>query len=155
MESTTKNPPSQKQRCCQDANDNSDGENDPAAHDLIEDHSGSVGRPNCEAEGHSWKRHRHAPWSTAATALTDEAAGGCLNLSQKPLDGGFAVTFGETQEVFGRGIFCIQPHGPRHAYFIMFLPDVVQPPPIPSTSELPPEKSSCSDGAGSQNQSGS
>lgn len=83
MESTTKNPPTRKRRRRQDANDNGDGENDPAVHDLIEDHSASVNRPNCEAAEHPRKRHRHAPRSSTATgsnpSLTDEAAGGCSN----------------------------------------------------------------------------
>ncbi|ODM19086.1 hypothetical protein SI65_05703 [Aspergillus cristatus] len=64
-----------------------------------------------------------------------------LCLSQRPQDSSFASTDG-AQEVFGRGILCIQPHGPRNAYIITFLPDVVPPASTPSTSEMPSEKSS-------------
>jgi hypothetical protein len=50
-----------------------------------------------------------------------------------PLEAPSGVDFctepGEAQEIFGCGIICIQPHGPRHAYFLTFLLDVVDRPP--------------------------
>lgn len=73
----------------------------------------------------------------STSALTDDATQGCLSLPQRPPDSGFALTPSEAQEVFGRGILRIQPHGPRHAYFMTFLPYVVQPAPMPLTPEMP------------------
>ncbi|KAJ1708868.1 hypothetical protein NYO67_8956 [Aspergillus flavus] len=56
----------------------------------------------------------------------------------------------QAQEVFGRGILRIQPHGPRNAYIITFLPDVVEAAPKSSASELC-EESSSSTGRGPTN----
>lgn len=76
------------------------------------------------------------------SASTDDIVGKCSGQSQPPLDGGLAVAVGETQEIFGRGILRIQTHGPRHAYFMTFLPEVTHCPPMPSPSQMPPEQSS-------------
>lgn len=53
-----------------------------------------------------------------------------------------AVTLGETQEIFGRGILRIQTHGPRRAYFMTFLPEVSHRPSMISPSKMPPDQSS-------------
>jgi hypothetical protein len=57
------------------------------------------------------------------SALTKDIVGKYASQSQIPSDGGLAVTLGETQEIFGRGVLRIHTHGPRHAYFMTFLPE--------------------------------
>lgn len=66
----------------------------------------------------------------------------CPNQSQTPSGSGLAVSLDQTQEIFGRGVLRIETHGPRHAYFMTFLPEVSPPPSMPSPSEMPPEQSS-------------
>jgi hypothetical protein len=56
--------------------------------------------------------------------------------------GGLAASLDQTQEIFGRGVLRVQAHGPRHAYFMTFLPEVSHRPSMPSPSEMPPEQSS-------------
>lgn len=70
--------------------------------------------------------------------------------SQRRPDGNFRPASSEAQEVFGRGILRIQPHGPRNAYIITFLPDVVEAAHRSSASELC-EESSSSTGRGPTN----
>ncbi|OJD23148.1 hypothetical protein ACJ73_05500 [Blastomyces percursus] len=69
--------------------------------------------------------------------------------SQRPPVGNFWPA-SEAQEVFGRGILRIQPHGHRNAYIFTFLPDVVEAAPKSSASELC-EESSTSTGRGPTN----
>jgi hypothetical protein len=77
----------------------------------------------------------------ATSSSTNNITGKCTGQAPNPLDGGFAVALGETQEIFGRGVLRIQSHGPRHAYFMTFLPEVTDPPSMISPSEMRPDQS--------------
>ncbi|GIJ84993.1 hypothetical protein Asppvi_003848 [Aspergillus pseudoviridinutans] len=59
--------------------------------------------------------------SVSARCLSD----GCIAAHEDPSGVDFLTSPGEAQEIFGRGIIRIQPHGQRHAYFLTFLPDAV------------------------------
>ncbi|THC89787.1 hypothetical protein EYZ11_010750 [Aspergillus tanneri] len=131
---TTQTNITRKPRRLQGADDHGDN-NDAAVHELCYDRPVSSSRSNNEVEGNLRKKH-------TPSSLMDDAAGACPQSPQKSPDSRFAVTPTEAKEVFGRGVLRIQPYGPRHAYFITFLPDVVQPPSKPSPSELPLEKPS-------------
>ncbi len=54
---------------------------------------------------------------------------GSMDISQHPSGVGLPSSPGEAREIFGRGIIRIQPHGPRRAYFLTFVPDAVDHPP--------------------------
>lgn len=54
---------------------------------------------------------------------------GSMGVSQHPSGVGLPTSPEEAQEIFGRSIIRIQPHGPRHAYFLTFVPDTVDRPP--------------------------
>ena len=87
----------------------------------------------------------------STSSMADDATREHLSPSQRPQDASFAFNSDVAQEVFGRGILRIQPHGPRNAYIITFLPDVIPPASMPSTSEMPSEKSSDSSDLGPEN----
>ncbi|KAA8646864.1 uncharacterized protein ATNIH1004_005539 [Aspergillus tanneri] len=142
---TTQTNITRKPRRLQGADDHGDN-NDAAVHELCYDRPVSSSRSNNEVEGNLRKKH-------TPSSLMDDAAGACPQSPQKSPDSRFAVTPTEAKEVFGRGVLRIQPYGPRHAYFITFLPDVVQPPSKPSPSELPLEKPSRSGNRNSREQS--
>ncbi|TQB67483.1 hypothetical protein MPDQ_005489 [Monascus purpureus] len=83
--------------------------------------------------------------------LTKHATGKCANTFQN-LSNSDKTTADEAQEIFGRGILRIQPHGHRCTYSFTFLPEAVYselPSPPPRVS---PEHSTCSDSR-SQSQS--
>jgi hypothetical protein len=76
-------------------------------------------------------------------SVSPSHAEGCIGASQATSGAGFFTGPGEAQEIFGRGIIRIQPHGPRrrHAYFLTFLLDVVDHPlscSPPGLSSVPP-----------------
>jgi hypothetical protein len=76
-------------------------------------------------------------------SVSPSHAEGCIGASQATSGAGFFTGPGEAQEIFGRAIIRIQPHGPRrrHAYFLTFLPDVVDRPlscSPPGLSSVPP-----------------
>ncbi|KAE8155577.1 hypothetical protein BDV40DRAFT_283433 [Aspergillus tamarii] len=84
-------------------------------------------------------------------ALTKRAAEKCANTFQN-LSNSDKTTANEAQEIFGRGILRIQPHGRRCTYSFTFLPESVyseRPSPPP---RLSPEHSTCFDSR-SQSQS--
>lgn len=149
---TTRKSPPRTLRGRQDSYNNRNGESDPAAGELIEDHSTSICRPNCEPKECQAKTCSHPPEAKTTaggtSALADDATRSRLSPPERLPDSSFPSISGEAQEVFGRGILRIQPHGPRNAYVITFLPDVIQPASMLSTSEMPFEKSSNSSGSG-------
>lgn len=84
-------------------------------------------------------------------ALTKYATRKCANTFQN-LSNSDKTTANEAQEIFGRGVLRIQPHGHRRTYSFTFLPEAVYselPSPPPRVS---PEHSTCSDSR-SQSQS--
>ncbi|KAE8372394.1 hypothetical protein BDV26DRAFT_297917 [Aspergillus bertholletiae] len=142
---TTKNTSCRKPYICESSNKNYESEGYPTL----------TSRPIGESNGRLAKRCGHLPrvetTAGCTSVLADDTTGEHSNSLQRPLDGSFLSTTGEAQEVFGRGILRIQPHGPRSAYVITFLPDVVQPASMPSTSELSCEKPSHSTSSGRAN----
>ncbi|TQB67601.1 hypothetical protein MPDQ_005173 [Monascus purpureus] len=113
-------------------------------------------KPIGESNERLSKRCGHLPQieTTAGctSALANDTTREHSNSLQRPPDGSFPSTAGEAQEIFGRGILRIQPHGPRNAYVITFLPDVVQPASMPSTSDMSWEKPPHSTSRGRANQ---
>lgn len=89
-------------------------------------------------------RPRKRPTKTIENTTTSasDIVGKCTNQSQSPLDSGFAVSLGEIQEIFGRGVLRIQSHGPRHAYFMTFLPEAPHQLSMPTPPKMPPDQSS-------------
>ncbi|GLA78953.1 hypothetical protein AtubIFM55763_001118 [Aspergillus tubingensis] len=92
-----------------------------------------------KARGRPRTRPKRAIENTSAS--TNDIVGTCTSLSQALLNGGLAVTLGETQEIFGRGILRIQTHGPRHAYFMTFLPEAPDRASMISPFKMPPDSS--------------
>ncbi|KAE8344887.1 hypothetical protein BDV24DRAFT_171386 [Aspergillus arachidicola] len=86
-------------------------------------------KPIDESNERLAKRCVHLPRVETTAGCTSALADGTtreqLNSLQRPPDGSFLSTAGEAQETFGRGILRFQPHGPRNAYVITFLPDVM------------------------------
>lgn len=151
---TTKEPAPRMVRGCQDSKKNHNSESSPAASGLVADSSTSVCRPNGEPKECPAKTRRYPPrvktTAGSTSSMANDATREHLCLSQRPQDSSFVFTDG-AQEVFGRRILRIQPHGTRNAYIITFLPDVIPPSATLSTSEMPSEKSSDSSDHGSEN----
>lgn len=104
-----------------------------------EEYAPFSGGSSSKARGRPRKRAKRAVEDTSSS--TNDVTGKCISQSSNPLDGGFAVTLGKTQEIFGRGVLRIQSHGLRHAYFMTFLPEVTDPPSMVSPSEMHPDLS--------------
>jgi hypothetical protein len=92
------------------------------------------GGSSSKTRGRLWKRPKRAMENILVS--TNEQ-------SLNPSVGGSAVTLGKTQEIFGRGILRIQAYGPRHVYFMSFLPEEPHQPSMLSTFE-DQEEHSCS-----------
>ncbi|KAB8227924.1 uncharacterized protein BDW43DRAFT_234683 [Aspergillus alliaceus] len=141
MASATKDPPIQVRRHVQqDGSGDNNTNSSTAAPDFNNDRSCSeIERPR--------KRCKHAvrPRKAAETdsTSTNHAIRETKNSFRNSSGSGFG-TPDEAQEVFGRGILRIQPHGPRHTYFITFLPDNVYH--LPPRPDMPPRQSSCPEG---------
>ncbi|BDD59387.1 hypothetical protein MAP00_004597 [Monascus purpureus] len=131
---------------CENSTDDWDSENGQVADGLIKGYPKLTSRPIHEPNERLAKRCRHLPVVETAAGCTSALAGDAtrehLGPPQRLPDGSFPPTSSEAQEVFGRGILRIQPHGHRNVYVITFLPDVVQPASMSSTSEISCEKSS-------------
>lgn len=93
-----------------------------------------------QTRGHLRKRPKRAVETISSS--TNGIARKCTSQVPNSLDGGFAVALGQTQEIFGRGVLRIQSHGPRHAYFMTFLPEVTDRPSMVSPSEMSPDQPS-------------
>jgi hypothetical protein len=112
--------------------------NDPNKKHLLARESDAKG------EERPQKRHRRDLRSKATArnrSGSPSHAEGCIGASQATSGAGLFTGSGEAQEIFGRGIIRIQPHGPQHAYFLTFLPDVVDRPlscSPPGLSSVPP-----------------
>lgn len=105
--------------------DSSNLNHDRATRALTREDSPFSGGSNSKTRGRPRKRAKRAIENTAST--NDQ--------SPNPSVGGLDVTLGKTQEIFGRGILRIQAHGPRHVYFMSFLPEEHHQPSMPSTFE--------------------
>lgn len=103
-------------------------------------YSPSSGVSSPQAKGRPRKRPKRAMEATSSS--TSDITGKCTSQALNPLDGGFTVALGKTQEIFGRAVLRIQTHGPRHAYFMTFLPEVTDRPPMISPSEMSPDQPS-------------
>lgn len=68
-----------------------------------------------------------------------------MGVSQHPSGVGFPTSPGEAQEIFGRGVIRLQPHGPRHAYLLTFLPDDVDRPPCHAQPRSTPDRPWCAE----------
>lgn len=104
------------------------------------------------AEGGERPQKRHRRNITSKTAQNTSVSARCHSKDSiatlgAPSGVDFLTGPGEAQEIFGRGIIRIQPHGPRHAYFLTFLPDVVDRPLSHSPPGLSPVPPSCTERA--------
>lgn len=135
--------------------DNCEFENGQAADDLVKGCSTLTSRLNCEQDKclATTRRYPSGFGTTAESTLVlgDDATREHLGPPQRQPDCSLSSFSGEAQEVFGRGILRIQPHGPRNAYIITFLQDIAQPASTPSTSEKSYEKPFSSSGRGPEN----
>ncbi|KAJ5161363.1 hypothetical protein N7492_006755 [Penicillium capsulatum] len=107
---------------------------------VTREYSPFSGGSRPKARGRPRKRPKRTLENTTTSA--SDIIGKCTNQSQSPLDSGFAVGLGETQEIFGRGVLRIQSHGPRHAYFMTFLPEAPHQSSLPTPPKMPPYQSS-------------
>lgn len=138
--STETNPPTRARRCSHwGGGDSGNLNNGRRRRASTREYSPLLGGPSPKASGRPRKRPKRALENTSA--LTNDIVGKCTGQSQTPLEGGLAVTLGKTLEIFGRGALRIQAHGPRHVYFMSFLPEVPHRPSMPSPSEMPPGQS--------------
>jgi len=108
-----------------------DSEEDTPTGSFTKSHSLLAREASAEGKEHPPKRRRRNLRSKDTAKNTSVSAsshaGGCIGAFQAPsVD--FPTSPGEMQEIFGRGIIRIQPHGPRHVYFLTFLPDAVDRP---------------------------
>jgi hypothetical protein len=139
--STKTNPPTRARRYSDwGGSDCGNLKNDRPTLAVTGEYSPSSGGSNPRARGRPRKRPKRVIENISAS--TNDIVRKCNGQSQTPLDGGLAVTLGETQEIFGRGVLRIQSHGPRHAYFMTFLPEVTDRPSMVSTSEMSPDQPS-------------
>ncbi|KAH2142986.1 hypothetical protein KXV68_006358 [Aspergillus fumigatus] len=104
------------------------------------------------AEGGERPQKRHRRNITSKTAQNTSVSARCHSKDSiatlgAPSGVDFLTGPGEAQEIFSRGIIRIQPHGPRHAYFLTFLPDVVDRPLSHSPPGLSPVPPSCTERA--------
>lgn len=101
--------------------------NNLTTHDSARDRSSVSRSGHEEGREHPRKRCRHTPQSKRPACnnqkLAGQSAGRLTGVSQQSPNLGSVTGPNETKEVFGRGILRIQSHGPRHAYFMTFLPD--------------------------------
>lgn len=127
---TTDSPPSRIPYVCDSSNDECESVNGQAVNGLMKGHSTSTSGPTGESNTCVVKRGRHFPGVETTegfpAASADDSMRDDPGVPYRPPEGSFPSTTGEALEVFGRGILRIQPHGPRNAYVITFLPDVVQ-----------------------------
>ncbi|KAJ5778368.1 hypothetical protein N7520_001614 [Penicillium odoratum] len=137
----TRNHPPTRARSCSHSGD-SETENSNLDNDLKKQTLTSTvsGGSNLKAKG----RPRGRPKRVQGIVLAPrkDSVGKSTSQSQPALGGGLAVTLDKSQEIFGRGVLRIQAHGPRHVYFMTFLPEISHSPSTPSPSETPPEHSS-------------
>ncbi|KAJ6101877.1 hypothetical protein N7486_004304 [Penicillium sp. IBT 16267x] len=114
--------------------------NNRLARAVMGESSPFSGGSSPKARGRPRKRLKRAMENTLAS--TSDTVGKCTSQSPNPLESGFAVTLGKTQEIFGRGVLRLQAHGPRHVYYMTFLPEVTHCPSMPSPTKFPPDPSS-------------
>lgn len=107
---------------CENSTDDWDSENGQVADGLIKGYPKLTSRPIHEPNERLAKRCRHLPVVETAAGCTSALAGDAtrehLGPPQRLPDGSFPPTSSEAQEVFGRGILRIQPHGHRNVYVI-------------------------------------
>ncbi|KAL6231419.1 hypothetical protein BDW75DRAFT_44597 [Aspergillus navahoensis] len=109
------------------ASTNHDNEEDPQTGNFTKKHPLLVKESEAEGKDRSQKRRRRKPQSKKIarnTSVSARHAEGCIGAFQAPSGVGFLTGPDQAQEIFGRGVIRIQPHGPRYAYFLTFLPDV-------------------------------
>jgi hypothetical protein len=129
-------------RCLQ-ASPDYDSE-DPQTSDPTKKRLLLAGESDTKGEERPRKRRRRDLRSKVTArnrSVSPSHAEGGISASQATSGVGFVTGPGEAQEIFGRGIIRIQPHGPRHAYFLTFLPDVVDRPlsrSPPGLNSVPP-----------------
>ncbi|KAL2836343.1 hypothetical protein BJX68DRAFT_37383 [Aspergillus pseudodeflectus] len=110
--------------------------------------SGSHSLPTrkAAADGEEYPQKRRRRNLTSKTAQNTSLSASChsegsIGAFEAPSGVDFLTSHDEAQEIFGRGIIRIQPHGQRHAYFLTFLPDAVDHPPCHVQPRSTPDQS--------------
>jgi hypothetical protein len=127
-----------------------DSKEDQPTDSFTESHSLLTRNAAADGGEHPQKRRRRNITSKTAQNTSVSArchSKGSIATLEAPSGVDFLPSPGETQEIFGRGIIRIQPHGQRQAYFLTFLPDVVDRPPSRSPRGLSPVPPSCTEHA--------
>lgn len=119
---TKTNPLTRAQRSNWGDSDSSNFNNNGTTRASTEEYSPFSGGSNFKTTGRPPKRPKRAKQNHLAS--NNPIVAECTTQSPRPSDGGgLAVTSGETQEIFGRGVLRIEARAPRHAYFMTFLPE--------------------------------
>ncbi|KAF7136892.1 hypothetical protein CNMCM5793_006507 [Aspergillus hiratsukae] len=116
----------------QQAGASCDSEEDQPTDSFTGNYSLFTRKSAADGGEHPRKRRRRELASKTAQNTSVSArchSDGCIAAHEAPSGVDFLTSPGEAQEIFGRGIIRIQPHGQRHAYFLTFLPDAVDHPP--------------------------
>ncbi|KAJ5640263.1 uncharacterized protein N7484_008125 [Penicillium longicatenatum] len=135
---TRKHPPTRARSCSHSGDsetDSSNLDNDLEKQTLMS--STASGGSNLKARGRPRRRPKRAQGKSLSPRK--DSVGKSTSQSQPAPGGGLAVTLDKSQEIFGRGVLRIQAHGPRHVYFMTFLPEISHSPSTSSPSEIPPE----------------
>ncbi|GFF61393.1 hypothetical protein IFM51744_10671 [Aspergillus udagawae] len=122
-----------------------DSEEDQPTDIFTGNHSLLKRKAAADGGEHPRKRRRRDLISKTAQNTSVSArcpSKGCIAAHETPSGVDCSTSPGEAQEIFGRGIIRIQPHGQRHAYFLTFLPDAVDRPPSPVQPRPPPDPES-------------
>lgn len=119
-----------------------------ASCDSKEDQPTDILTGKAPADGGEHPRKRRRRNITSKTAQNTSVSASChskgsITTPEASSEVDFLTSPGETQEIFGRGIIRIQPHGQRHAYFLTFLPDAVNHPPSHVQTQSAPDGLLC------------
>ena len=130
---TNANPLARVRRCGRGGGGDSDRNKSRRKRAVTEEYS----LPSSGSCPQSRERSRKRPKTSTKNNLasTKKTVGKHTGHTQTRLDSCSAPTPDETQEIFGRGILRVQAHGPRHVYFMTFLPEVSRHSSIVSSAE--------------------
>ncbi|KAF4243065.1 hypothetical protein CNMCM8980_000205 [Aspergillus fumigatiaffinis] len=128
------------------ANASCDSKENQPTDSFTGNHSLLTRKAAADGGDHPRKRRRRELASKTAQNTSVSArchSDGCIAAHETPSGVDSLTSPGEAQEIFGRGIIRIQPHGQRHAYFLTFLPDAVDRPPSHVQPQSAPDRRLC------------
>lgn len=146
MAGTSRDSLVQPSHCFHQASASCGSQEDQPKDSFTGNHSRFTRKAAADGREHPQKRRRRNVTSKTAqnTSLSARChSKGSIATLEAPSGFDFLPSPGETQEIFGRGIIRIQPHGQRHAYFLTFLPDAVDRPPSHVQPRSAPDQPLC------------